>query len=147
MLLQFPLRASFNPLKQMHGHSQSDSITQSSRVGAWLSIVCAVHCALMPLVITVLPIIGLEFLASHALEVIILAGGLGFGAYGVARAYFKYHRDLLPVGLLLAGSSLVVSGLFLVPEHLEHFFIPAGAILVGIAQVVNIRMSRVCTTC
>jgi hypothetical protein len=101
----------------------------------------------MPFLITVLPLIGLEFLASHVLEVIILIGGLGFGAYGVAKAYFKTHREFLPVGLLLAGSSLVISGLFLVPEHLEHFFIPAGAIIVGIAQVVNIRMSRACTTC
>lgn len=130
-----------------HPHPTSDSATQSSRVGAWLSIACAIHCALMPLLITVLPIIGLEFLASHVLEVIVLMGGLGFGAYGVAKAYFKYHRDFLPVGLLLAGSAMVVTGLFLVPEHLEHFFIPAGAIIVGIAQFINIRMSRTCTTC
>jgi hypothetical protein len=144
--------ASFNAADKgtkikMHAHPNSNSATQSSRVGAWMSIACAVHCALMPLVVTVLPIIGLEFLASHAIEVLILIGGLGFGAYGVAKAYFNHHRDFLPVGLLLAGSALVVAGLFLVPEHLEHFFIPAGAIIVGIAQIVNIRMSRVCTAC
>lgn len=132
----------------MHQHiSKSEDILVSNRIGAWMSIACAIHCALMPLAFSMLPLLGLEFLASHWLEVVLLSAGLGFGTYGILRAYFRQHRDPLPVLILAAGASLVLMGLFILPHELEHVAVPVGALLVGAAQVVNIRKSRVCKTC
>lgn len=135
----------------MHQHSHAQhstgTIISTNRVGAWVSIACAIHCAAMPFLLSVLPLLGMEFLASHFLEIAMLSAGLGFGAYGILKAYFQTHRHPLPVALLALGASLVISGMFLIPESLEPVVVPSGALLVGIAQVVNIRKSKTCTTC
>ena len=131
----------------MHAHPKTDSITTSSRVSAWLSIACAIHCALMPLAITTLPLLGLEFLASHWMEALLLGLGLGFGGYGILRGYFQRHHEPLTLVLLGVGAALVVAGLFFAPESLEHVLIPVGAITVGIAQILNIRYSKTCVDC
>ena len=38
------------------------------KAGATASLACAVHCALMPLVVTLLPLVGLGFLADERTE-------------------------------------------------------------------------------
>ena len=40
----------------------------ADRVGAVASFLCAIHCALLPFVLALLPFMGLEFLADHRLE-------------------------------------------------------------------------------
>jgi hypothetical protein len=123
-----------------HNH---DHIHRSGRIGAFLAIACAIHCALTPIAITILPLAGLSFLSSHWAEFIMLGLGIGFGGYGVAKGYFS-HGDRRPIILVVFGAILIVCGLFLVGESLEPLFVPAGAILLGAAQVVNMRISKPC---
>src|SRR6478672_8405035 len=40
----------------------------ADRFGATASFLCAIHCALLPFVIAVLPALGLAFLADHRFE-------------------------------------------------------------------------------
>ena len=40
----------------------------ADRVGATASFLCAIHCALLPFVLALLPFVGLEFLADHRFE-------------------------------------------------------------------------------
>ena len=130
----------------MHLSTNNTSIERSGRISAILSLACAIHCALMPLVITLLPLVGMQFLASHTVEFAMLAFGLGFGGYGVFKGY-RSHRNRRPLAAVMLGSILVLTGLFLVPEAWEPFLVSSGALLVGIAQVMNIRANRVCKTC
>lgn len=138
----------------IHQHTHTSSTATASglrhtsgRISAILSIACAIHCALMPLVISVLPLVGLEFLASHTLEIVLLGAGLGFGFYSVLRSYLSVHGDLRPALLVSAGALLVVAGLFLVPHEMEHYLVPSGAILIGVAQVYNIRLAHRVEAC
>ena len=39
-------------------------------IGAFLSFSCAIHCVAMPLLVTILPLLGLGFLASERAELI-----------------------------------------------------------------------------
>jgi hypothetical protein len=99
----------------------------------------------MPLVISVLPLVGMQFLASHLLEGIILAFGLGFGAYGVLRAYFYQHRYFPPVAFLGVGAILVCVGFFFAAEAIEPILVSTGAVCVAVAQILNIRECKRCT--
>lgn len=129
----------------MHGHIHHKGVERSNRISALLSLACAIHCAAMPLLISVLPLVGMQFLASHLMEGLLLAFGVGFGAYGVMRSYFTQHHELGPVIALGIGVSLIVSGFFYAPEAVEPFLVSAGAISIAVAQVLNIRLSRRCT--
>lgn len=128
----------------MHAHAHKN-IDRSSRISALLSLTCAIHCALTPMLLSVLPLLGLQFLASHLLEFILLSFGVGFGAYSVLKAYFRQHHDIRPVLALVVGAGLIFSGMFLVPESLEPWMVPAGALTIGLAQILNMRSCKTCT--
>lgn len=127
----------------MHAHAQKN-ISRSSRISALLSLTCAIHCALTPMLLSMLPLLGLQFLASELLEIILLSFGIGFGAYSVLKAFFTQHRDLRPVIALVIGASLIVAGMFFVPEAFEPWLVPAGALCIGLAQILNIRACKNC---
>ena len=46
-------------------------------IGACLSFACGIHCKAMPLLNTVLPLIGLSFLANERAELILISGAIG----------------------------------------------------------------------
>jgi hypothetical protein len=127
----------------MHVHTHR-STDRSSRISALLSIACAIHCAAMPLLISVLPLIGMQFMASHLMEGMLLAFGVGFGIYGVMKAYFTQHRDIRPVVALALGTSLIVVGFFFAAESVEPYLVSVGALGIAAAQVLNIRSCRRC---
>ncbi len=98
----------------------------------------------MPMLISILPLIGMQFLASHLLEGMLLAFGVGFGIYGVIRSYIYQHRDIRPVIFLVAGTLLIAGGFFFAPENIEPFMVSIGAIGIAVAQVLNIRSCKRC---
>ena len=82
------------------------------RAATWLSLACAVHCLLVPLLAAGLPFLaGVSPAVLHhpALEltfVVIVLGGAAFtGFWG-----FRSHRDARVLGALLAGVVLYVVG-------------------------------------
>lgn len=60
--------------------------------GACLSFACAVHCMAMPLLITILPLIGLGFLANERAELILITGAIGL-AIGSLVWGVRHHRS------------------------------------------------------
>lgn len=127
----------------MHAHTHK-AVDRSNRISALLSLACAIHCAATPMLISVLPLIGMQFLASHLLEGVILLFGMGFGAYGVMRAYFYQHHDRRPVIALLLGATLITIGFFFASESVEPYLVSVGALGVAAAQVLNIRAGKRC---
>ena len=127
----------------MHAHTHK-GINRSNRISALLSLACAIHCAAMPMLISILPLIGMQFLASHLLEGMLLAFGVGFGIYGVIRSYVYQHRDIRPVIFLATGTVMIAGGFFFAPEHIEPFMVSIGAISIAVAQVLNIRSCKRC---
>lgn len=125
----------------MHAHSP---IERSNRVSAILALACAIHCAAMPMLISVLPLIGMQFLASHLMEGLLLAFGIGTGAYGIVRTYLQHRRESLPLTVFGIGTLLVAVGYFFAPESVEPFVVSGGALTIAAAQVLNIRLSRKC---
>lgn len=97
----------------------------------------------MPLAVSLLPLLGMQFLASHLFEIILMGAGLGFGIYSVVRAYARHGRPG-PLSIVIVGAVLVIIGLFLSPEMLEPLFVTTGALTIGAAQVLNIRLLRTC---
>jgi hypothetical protein len=62
------------------------------QLGATLSLACAVHCALQPLLLVLLPFVGLGFLMNELVETIFLAITLTLAAWAFFSGYAHHHR-------------------------------------------------------
>lgn len=115
-------------------------------VGMTASILCAIHCALVPLLITSLPLLGLGFLANPWLEwgMIILA--LLIGVYAIGVSYFGTHHKLLPMILLISGFIIIITGHLLVTTWQEAIIVPVGGLLIATAHFFNVKYTGICRT-
>ena len=65
-------------LKKYFNHELADT------TGACLSVACAVHCLAMPLLVAVLPLIGLGFLANESAELVLILVAIGLAVGSLA---------------------------------------------------------------
>ena len=113
------------------------------RFGMTASTICAIHCAIVPVLITTLPLIGLGFLANPWVEwgMIILALILGTSSIGVS--YFKLHHRILPILMLMSGFILIAIGHLFV-SWLEAIIVPIGGLTIAAAHFLNNKYAGVC---
>jgi len=116
----------------------------ADRFGATASFLCAVHCALLPLVIAALPAIGLGFLANHRFE-------RGFIAFASVLALttlvvgFRRHRQFRAFWFLVPGITLLTAGIIVDFEHnstLHAILVSLGGTLVAISHLTNLRLAH-----
>jgi hypothetical protein len=117
----------------------------ADRFGATASFLCALHCAVLPFVVAVLPALGLSVLADHRYEALFVLFAcclasttilLGRRRHGDSRAALL----LLPaVGLLLAGVAVE----FGAQPALHAVLVCLGGSLLALAHVVNLRLDHV----
>src|SRR5882672_2718076 len=72
------------------------------RAGRATSIVCAIHCALSPLVLPLLPLTASRF-AGPKLEWAFVATSLALGITSLSHSYRVIHRDWRAMALFGAG--------------------------------------------
>lgn len=108
-------------------------------LGMSASIVCAIHCAVLPLFLGALPLFGWEILHNPWFEggMIALAGVVGGNA--LYHGYKKHHRRWTPVLLFGAGFACLVSKEIFHAYHIA-LLVPAVALILG-AHVLNLRLS------
>ena len=115
------------------------------KFGTTSSIVCALHCALLPIVISILPALGLGFMAWSGFEwaFVIFASLLGLLSLWIGYQRHRVYRALL---FLIPGLLLVWMGV-LVPE-IHHAVLPhavvmsVGGTLIAVAHLINLRLNH-----
>ncbi|MBC8104942.1 MAG: MerC domain-containing protein [Cytophagales bacterium] len=110
------------------------------------SLVCAVHCAVMPLAITLLPLVGLGFLAHEATEWILVGLSLLLGG-GSLWVGFRGHRRRRALLFLVIGFALLAAGRVAEARENEWIGMPLvilGALAVAGAHFVNRRLCLAC---
>jgi len=99
-----------------------------------------------PLLMTVLPLIGLGFIVSESAEL-----ALVFGAVGVAVGSFTWgyrnHRKWR-VFLMLGGALILIFiARFHASEGSEVIFMAMGGLLLAVVHLINRRLCRMCQHC
>lgn len=115
------------------------------RLGMTASTLCAVHCALVPIFLTTLPLLGLDFLANEWVEISMIAVSVVLGTLSLTMSYRKQHRKLLPFIVLATGFALIFTGHFAGIKSLEPILIPLGGFIVAAAHLVNWRLNSTCS--
>ena len=108
-------------------------------VGSCASVACAIHCIAMPFLITILPTLGIYWLASGWFELTALTIAIGFSLMSLCWGYKQHGRSRL-FWLILAGTLWFLLG-YIRHEHL-YSFVGGGCMITA-----NLMNHRFCTTC
>ncbi len=110
-------------------------------LGIGASMACAIHCALLPLFLTSLPLFGVNIIHNTAFEAGMILLALSIGLYSLYHGYIKHHHSLLPLSLLLAGFIFLVLKQFFI-QYETWLLLPAVALIIT-AHILNFRYCRV----
>lgn len=110
-------------------------------LGIGASLACAIHCALLPLFLSSLPLFGINIIDNTLFEGIMIGVAFCIGSYSLYHGYKKHHHSLVPLSLFLAGFVFLVTKEFFVHYH-GWLLIPA-VILIIAAHLLNYRSCRV----
>jgi len=113
-------------------------------LGMTASALCAIHCAIVPLLITSLPLIGLGFLANPLFEWGMIVFALLIGIYAIGLSYFRTHHKLLPMVLLVGGFLIIIGGHLFISGWHEAIVVPIGGLLIATAHFFNFRYAGMC---
>jgi hypothetical protein len=121
-------------------------LTHIDRLGASVSFACAVHCAITPFAATILPLLGIGFLADEGTEHVFLAVSVALAAVSVCWGV-RIHRQRRIVALFVAALFLIFVGRNLVAGTPEIVLIVLGASLFVTAHILNRRLCSSCRDC
>ena len=95
------------------------------RIGITATSLCALHCIFLPILLPVLPLLGLSFLADHAWEHVFLLLTAALGTMALFSGFKRYHNRLYPFYLLYLGVAIYwIKHDF--SESLEIYFIKSA---------------------
>jgi 4-amino-4-deoxy-L-arabinose transferase-like glycosyltransferase len=99
-------------------------------LGIAASVACAIHCAVLPLVLSSLPLFGVNIINNVNFELIMIALAFGIGFYSLWHGYKKHHHKVYPMILFGAGISLLMLKQYF-HSYLLSFLIPAVLLIVA----------------
>ena len=115
------------------------------RLGATGSLLCAIHCALLPVVIALLPSLGIAAWLGDGFEQGFVVFATLLGLFTMVWGY-RRHRAVRALWLLLPGLAALWLGVGYAPLH--HATVPhavamtLGGTLVGLAHLANLRLNH-----
>ena len=114
-------------------------------LGIAASIACAIHCALLPLVMTSLPILGINIINNYWFEFFMILLALFIGIYSLMHGFKKHHHRKLPIFIFTAGISLLFLKQIFHAQQL-WFLVPAMLLIIT-AHYLNYRDCRKAAHC
>lgn len=114
-------------------------------LGIMTSIICAIHCGLLPLLLPALPLLGLNSLHNGIFEWSMIGIAFFVGIYALYHGYIKHHKKKYPAILFLVGFSfLILKQIF--NGHSDYFLFLAVPFII-LAHFTNFRLCRRSNTC
>ena len=115
------------------------------RLGATGSLLCALHCALLPVLIALLPSMGFAGLMGDGIEEGFVLFASLLGLFTIVQGY-RRHRAVRALWLLVPGLAALWLGIGHEPLHhdaiLHAVTMTFGGTLVGLAHLANLRLSH-----
>jgi len=130
-LLQIPIFA----VLQMNKKINWDAL------GITASLACAIHCALLPLFFTSLPIFGVNVIENVAFELIMVILAFIVGAYSLYHGFKKHHHTLLPIIVFSVGFVFLILKLFF--HQYENWLLIPAVFGIVFAHIINYKSCRV----
>ncbi len=114
-------------------------------LGISTSLACAIHCAVLPLFFSSLPVFGLEILNNKLFEYTMIGLAAVIGCYSLYHGFKKHHHKKMPLLVFITGLTfLILKEIFISVELL--LLLPAAVLIIS-AHVLNFRFCRRANHC
>ncbi|NCI51913.1 MerC domain-containing protein [Sediminibacterium roseum] len=109
-------------------------------LGIATSVACAIHCALLPLFLTSLPLFGYNIIENTVFEFIMIGISFLIGAYSLYHGRKKHHHSWWPLFIFAAGI------LFLFAKMGWHewrlWLLAPAVVCIVVSHFLNYRLCR-----
>ena len=107
-------------------------------LGIATSVLCAIHCALLPVIMSSLPVFGINIIHNLFFEWSMIALAFAVGSFSLFHGYIKHHRSLTPVLIFSFGFIFLVLKQFFF--QLESPFLLIAMVCIISAHFYNYRL-------
>lgn len=98
-------------------------------LGIATSLACAIHCALLPILMSTLPIFGINIIHNLFFEWAMIAIAFIVGSYSLFHGYIKHHRSAIPVLVFSFGFIFLVLKQFYIQLEIPFLIIAVAFII------------------
>jgi hypothetical protein len=109
-------------------------------MGIVTSIACAIHCAILPVILSTLPVFGVNIIHNEIFEWGMISLAFFIGSFSLFHGYLKHHRSFLPLFIFSTGFICLVLKQFL--PLLEYLFLAFAVIFIVTAHIYNYKLCR-----
>jgi hypothetical protein len=109
-------------------------------LGITASLACAIHCALLPLFLTSLPLFGVNIIENLGFEYMMIGIAFAVGAYSLYHGHKKHHHSWLPLGLFSVGIICLLAKMQW--HEWRHWFLVPAVTCIVTAHFINFRLCR-----
>ncbi len=110
-------------------------------LGIATSVACAIHCAILPLVLSSLPIFGMNIIDNVGFEYLMIVLALAIGIFSLWHGYKRHHHSIVPISMFIIGI------LFLFAKQIWHehqfWLLPIAIVAIVWAHLRNYRACRI----
>ncbi|HEU4576063.1 MAG TPA: MerC domain-containing protein [Chitinophagaceae bacterium] len=114
-------------------------------VGIAASVACAIHCAVLPLFLSSLPLFGMNVINNKMFEALMISAAFGIGSYSLYHGFRRHHHRSFPLVVFSLGFICLVLKEFYVRYETWLLF-PAVVFIVS-AHFLNYRYCRLANHC
>ena len=107
-------------------------------MGIATSVACAIHCALLPVLVSTLPVFGINIVHNLIFEWGMIALAFLVGSYSLFHGYVKHHRSFFPILIFSTGFIFLVLKQFF--TEFEYSFLTIAVALIISAHYYNYRL-------
>lgn len=111
-------------------------------VGFWASTLCAIHCAIIPVLLTFSTLGFLSFLEHPFIEGSMLGIAVIVAFASILPSYFQKHQKLQPILLTVLGFAFIFWGRVTSIEIIEAIATVLGGLLVAFSHLVNAHLLK-----
>ena len=109
-------------------------------MGIATSVACAIHCAILPVIISTLPVFGINIIHNSVFEWGMISLAFCIGSFSLFHGYLKHHRSFFPMTIFSTGFIFLVLKQFF--PSLEYWFLALAVTLIVTAHFYNYRFCQ-----
>ncbi|MBC7827747.1 MAG: MerC domain-containing protein [Chitinophagaceae bacterium] len=110
-------------------------------IGITTSLACAIHCAVLPMILSTLPIFGIDIVDNIAFEYFMILLAFLIGCYSLWHGYRKHHHRFMPLLIFCLGIILLFAKQ--IWHSYQLWLLPFAVVLIISAHLLNYRSCRV----
>ena len=120
-------------------------------LASWASVVCLIHCTILPLFLIFLPTSALYLMLDSKIEFLLLFIACAVNIYNVCFG-IKTHKNYNILWYFLVGIVLTLIGYFMhghdrqVHKDINYFMI-VGSLMLILSNYINNKICKLCKTC